>query len=131
MYMNSPLFSPKCFQFVDASLMKHLQYFDIPIHLPTLRLAIRTITVKLVSANSNYNVFTQIIDNLLGRNIMRGTWKLLQNGDWITHTDYFDGVEQMQISLLKTHEYVIIYIQAVRVESHKYSLQIVRKYSKK
>ena len=44
--------------------------------------------------------------------------------------DYFERVEQMLITLLKTCEYVIN-IQAVRIESHKQSLQIVRKYSKK
>ena len=48
-----------------------------------------------------YNILTQIIDNLLGRNTTRLTWKLLQYGDWITHTDYFERVEQMLITLLK------------------------------
>jgi hypothetical protein len=56
-----PLFSPKCFQFMGTSLMKHLQYFDIPI--------------LSLSNVSNYNIFTQIIDNLLGRNTMRRTWR--------------------------------------------------------
>ena len=43
--MNRPVFPAKCIQFMDVSLVKKL-YFDIPIHWPTLRLAIRTITIK-------------------------------------------------------------------------------------
>jgi hypothetical protein len=39
--------------------------------------------------------------------------------------DYFERVEQMLITLLKTLDYMIINIQAVRIESHKQSLQIV------
>ena len=50
MYMNSPVFPPKWFQFVHASLMKHLQCLNILIHQPTLRLPVRTITVKQVFA---------------------------------------------------------------------------------
>ena len=65
-----------------------------------------------------YNILTQIIDNLLGRNTTRLTWKLLQ-------TDYFERVEQMLIILLKTHEYMIINIQLIRIESHKQPLQII------
>ena len=45
--------------------------------------------------------------------------------------DYFERVEQMLISLLKTRKYMIINIQVVRILSHKQSLQIVWKYSKK
>ena len=78
----------------------------------------------------NYNILTQITDNLLGRNTSL-TWELLQYGDWKTHTDYFKRVEQMLITLLKTHEYVMINIQAIRIEAHKQSLEIVWKYSKK
>ena len=79
----------------------------------------------------NCNIFTQISTNLLGRNTMRLTWKLLQYGDCIVHTDYFERVEQMLITLLKTRKYLIINIQVVRIESHKHSLQIVWEYSKK
>ena len=43
----------------------------------------------------------------------------------------FERVEQMLITLLKTPEYMIINVQAVRIESHKQLLQIVGKYSKK
>ena len=46
-------------------------------------------------------------------------WKLLQYGD------YFEKVEKMLISLLKTRDYMIINIQAVKMESHKQSIQIV------
>ena len=79
----------------------------------------------------NYNILTQIIGNLLGKNTTWLTWKFLQYGDWITHMDYFKRVEQMLITLLKTHEYVMINIQAIRVVSHKHSLQIVWKQSNK
>ena len=62
---------------------------------------------------------------MLGRNTTRFTWKLLQYGD------YFEREEQMLITLFKTHEYVMINIHALRIESHKQSLKIVWKYSKK
>ena len=31
-YMNRPVFPPKCLQFMDDSLMEYLEYFDILIH---------------------------------------------------------------------------------------------------
>jgi hypothetical protein len=37
----------------------------------------------------NYNILFQIIDNLLGRNTTRFTWKLIQYGNWITHNGLF------------------------------------------
>jgi hypothetical protein len=43
----------------------------------------------------------------------------------LNNSDYFERVEQTVITLFKTCEYVIINIQAVRIESHKQSLQIV------
>jgi hypothetical protein len=39
--------------------------------------------------------------------------------------DYFEREEETLITPFKTCEYVIINIQAVRIESHKQSLQIV------
>ena len=98
-----------------------------PLTIITLRLAIRTITIKHFPATSNCNILTQIIDNLLERNTMR----LLQYGDGIAHMNNFERIEQTLISLLKTRDYMIINIKAVRIESHKQSLQIVWKYSKK
>ena len=69
--------------------------------------------------------------NLLGRNTTRRLWKLPLHGDWITHTAYFDRVDQTLLSLFKIRECVIINIQAGRRGSHKHSLQIIQEYSKK
>ena len=76
----------------------------------TLRWAVRTISIKQAPPTSNCNILTQIINNLFGRNTTGFTWKRLQNDNWITHMDYFERVEQMLISLLKTCEYMIIKI---------------------
>ena len=117
----------KCFKFVDDSLGN------------ICSISIFRFTAYFEISNQNHhhqigynnNILTQIINNLLERNTMRLTWKLLLHGDWITQMDYFERVEQMIITLFKTRDFVIINIQAVRIESHKQSLQIVWKYSKK
>ena len=58
---------------------------------------------------------------------MRNTRKFPLYGVRITDTDYFERVEKMLLSLFKTRECVKINVQAGRIESHKHSLQIVRK----
>ena len=115
---------------MDASLIR-LQYFNILIHYRYFEISNQNHHHQTAPATSNCNIFTQKSYNLLERNTIGYTWELLQYGDWITHSDYFERVEQTLISLLKACNYMIINVQVVRIESHKHSLEIVWKYSKK
>ena len=123
-YMNKPGFPPKCIQFMhnfSREIFVVFQYSDSLAYFE-----ISNQNNHCLSGSNNY-ILTQIMDNLLEINTKRLTWKLLQHGKWITHNKLFWEC----ISLLKTHEYRIINIQAIKIDSHKQSRQIIWKYSKK
>ena len=123
-YMNKPCFPPKCVQFMHNFSREIFVVFRYSDSLAYFEISNQNQNHHC-QTGYDYYILTQIINNLLEINTKRLTWKLLQYGEYITQNKLlWEG-----ISLLKTHEYMIINIQAIRIESHK-PLQIIWKYTK-